>query len=225
MTPCVPGRHTHQHGMTLVSLMVGTALSLLLAVVMLQLFKTVTRTSLQAQADAAVDTQWTSALLTAGMAVQAAGFGLESAQETRDFAWLGDAKLDGLQLSGTVQTLPAARALDGQAGAAFVWRSKPTFDSATTQCTALFAAPGQGLTLLWSSADCPAQLNSTQWQRAQALGPELRLSLRADWQTCTPMGRTWGTLADTAHVLLQITMVSSGQLAMTDNFCLSNLSP
>lgn len=221
-----------ERGITLISLMVGSTISLLLVAAMLQLFKSVIHTSADAGKDAKVDSQLTSALLTAGLVIQKAGFGIDSASEGTDFIWLMPAMLEGQQLSGThTQPLPALAANPGaNTHAALIWRNKNQVHDTSTRCEALYIAPISAnesfvnLYHLQSSGNCPATLQSAQWSEVRALASGVQLSLQVAWKECTPMGHTTGTQTLVKHVLVQINATSSSGIKLAENYCLRNFS-
>lgn len=71
-----------QHGMTLVSLMIGTVLSMLTILAMLALYKNLIQVAVEATQDASHDGGLASALLTAQMELAGAGFGLKENADT-----------------------------------------------------------------------------------------------------------------------------------------------
>lgn len=224
---------SRQKGISLISLMVGTTISLFLAIAMLQLFKSVTKISTTAQQDAVNDSQITAALLASGFALQAAGFGIAQPTLGTDLELLGTASLQGTQLSGTAITVTeqfnTAQASDGFA---LAWRSLPSLGASTSQCHALYAparnaggnAPGYtaGLYLLQSQNGCPENLHNAQWRTVRTLADGVDFVLQASQQTCTPLGHTNGGKAPSTHLLVQISTRSSAGLALSEHYCLRN---
>lgn len=223
-----------EHGITLISLLVGTTISLLLVTGMLQLFKSVIRTSSDAGQDAKSDTQLTSALLTTGMVIHNAGFGIDGASEGTDFIWLKPAMLTGQQLSGTNMALLQELELDPTPStqAALIWRKKNHVNDSNTRCEALYIAPISDnatelrvhLYHLESSSNCPQNLQSIQWDAVRPLGSGMEFSFQVAWEACTPMGHTTFGQTPVRHAVVQINATSSSGIKLTENYCLRNFS-
>ncbi|TBV09061.1 PilW family protein [Phytopseudomonas dryadis] len=143
----------NQHGITLVSLMVGTVLSMLTILAMLALYKNLIQVAVVATKDANHDGQLASALLVAQLELQSAGFGMD----------------------GTVADafyLPTAKP-------ALLWRYRTNPDNpASSWCMGLLDRPSSGgsrtLTLLKKS-NCNDALS------ARSLADDTA-TLKASWQ-------------------------------------------
>lgn len=93
-----------ERGVSLVSLLVGVAISLLAVVVMLGVYRSTTRQTATVSVDTRVDTEKMSALLTIHQALSTAGYGIDSPVIGRDLLLLDDATLVGPVLAGTPST-------------------------------------------------------------------------------------------------------------------------
>ena len=78
--PLPPPAPLRQRGITLISLMTGLAISMVLVLATLMLFQRMVRASTAARIDAQADAQRTAAFLSAGIAAQEAGYGIDAAQ-------------------------------------------------------------------------------------------------------------------------------------------------
>ena len=231
-----------QLGMSLISLMVGAAISLLLAAGMLQLFKTVLRISAEAQLSATHDSELSAALLSSSFVIQGAGFGIQAPEVPRDFVWINNAVRSGqAQLQGSISTPPRISASTTttselpsfEMGSAVIWRSNTVPDSGSSQCEALYApqfSASEGLSVnaglyhFISLLPCPENLQQVTWQNPRPLAEGLHIALHAQWQTCTPMGHTLGGGTTDEHLSVQITATNSAGITLAEVFCLSNYS-
>lgn len=229
-----------QAGLSLISLMVGMAISMFAVLGALALYRSTTQTvfgegglvrsSLQ-------DGQLASGLLSAQIALQGAGYGIVSPATGTHFLLLSNALLnpDTLTLSGTVVTIGAA----AKSGNALVWITNPSLSasSADYRCQGLVSdASTKALYMIQSSAAC--QPLTTQWDKITWLRRSLvdtnvqvqavTLSVQ-NASNCWPFGAVPETIskvaAPTASVAVKLGY--SGSVTGASNTytsCLANLS-
>lgn len=119
---------TRQRGQSLISMLIGLAISLITIAAMLVLYKTLINVSTNASRAAVRDGQVSAALLGAQMDLQSAGFGV--------------AATDALSTRLAIST-------DGKQ---VVWRNKANITDATYQCSGLLLVDGSGLYALPAKA-------------------------------------------------------------------------
>ena len=223
-----------ERGMSLVSLLVGAAIGLVVAIAVLQLFKTVTQITRVAKKDTAQDSHLSSALLTSGLMLQSAGFGIEDPTYTRDLLLLTQAQWHNQELTGTAYVLNGGSLPPPDSGYALIWRSNPSIFNTHSFCEALFApASAQddrpvGLYHLQTAASdssCASQIQSAQWVQAHALATGQAFAIEVSRQPCTPLGHTRSGLAPNKHLLVRISANSSAGIVVSENYCLSNFEP
>ena len=217
--PCLAPRRRALRGMTLVSLMVGTALSLLVVAAMLLVFRSVVRTTVQARQGAGLDAQRTSALLAAGAWMQEAGFGVADARAGQQLLVLSNARLQDGRLAGDV----ASGAPRG--GNALVWEARV---EGVLQCRGLYAPAAGGLQRLGPvpCADGVAAAWSTlAWSPAVVADAEgaaalFELELLGEAGACGPFGIPSGQ----GRARVQLRMASSAGVDLRESQCLFNLA-
>ena len=215
--PLPPPAPLRQRGITLISLMTGLAISMVLVLATLMLFQRMVRASTAARMDAQADAQRSAAFLSAGIAVQEAGYGIDAAQADTHLVVLTGAALAGSALSGT----PAAQ---GVIGNAVVWAENAT---GTPRCSALLAPSGsdQGSLLKLGPVACAdaAAFASLAWI-ALPLSEAPAAPVAISWQAaaCSPFGITAGTGAN--KVLLTLSADNSNGVALETSQCLANVS-
>ena len=221
-----------QLGLSMISLMVGLMLGLLSTVAAMALFRTVVQNAVGAQDNLAQDTVVSSAMLTAQLEVQKAGYGIEdvtdncaatatsspSGTTNVDLRMFTGATLSGSRVSGTDVTIAAAQ----RNGNALLWRWR---EAGADRCAGLVAADG-GLQFL-QRANCPglASANTIDWTVTPLIpagrldGPAaVAFSARADM--CWPYGK--GVPA--RGVVLTLTAGnSSAALQTAYTLCLPNI--
>ena len=215
--PLPPTAPLRQRGITLISLMTGLAISMVLVLATLMLFQRMVRATTAARMDAQADAQRSAAFLSAGIAAQEAGYGIDAAQAGTHLVVLTNAALDGSTLSGTSVSL-------GATGNAVVWAENAT---GARRCSALLAPSGSGQgglrklgpvlcadaaafhALAWTAlplSDAPAAPVTITWREA----------------ACTPFGIAAGTGAP--KVLLTLTAANSNGVVLETSQCLANVS-
>ena len=232
--PLPPPAPLRQRGITLISLMTGLAISMVLVLATLMLFQRMVRATTAARIDAQADAQRTAAFLSAGIAAQEAGYGIDAAQVGTHLVVLEDAKLDGSTLSGTLAS-PGTPASPGDIGNAVVWAENAT---GTQRCSALLApslSDKGGLRKL-GPVTCAnaAAFSDLAWTTALPLmdapttpvadpptAPLVAITWRA--AACTPFGIAAGTGAD-EKVLLTLTAANSNGVVLETSQCLANVS-
>lgn len=208
----------NQRGFTLISLMVGTVLSMLTIIAMLALYKNLVQVAVDATQDANHDGGLASALLTAQLELQSAGFGME------------ETATDIIRLSNNAESTY------------ILWRSK-NLDSSQTSYNGLLAREhpekteqkNRTLTLLHqpNCSSYPSATDSTLagWAtiiNLAILAPETSvLFSRTDPPKCS----NFSVSNDFKHPLITITAMSSSALANSAGdglrirytVCLSNI--
>ena len=225
--PLPPPAPLRQRGITLISLMTGLVISMVLVLATLMLFQRMVRASTAARMDAQADAQRAAAFLSAGIAAQEAGYGIDAAHAGTHLVVLKDAKLDGSTLSGTSVSL-------GATGNAVVWAENAT---GGPRCSALLApslSDKGGLRKLGPvPCDNAAAFATLAWTTALPLldaptapdadapaAPLVAITWRA--AACTPFGIAAGTGAP--KVLLTLTAANSNGVVLETSQCLANVS-
>lgn len=193
--------HPSQRGVTLVSLLVGLLVALFVILSLLATYRSVIRSIFGSApgtgdgmvAKARLDGDLSSAILSAQLALQDAGFGITGASANNEFIALSEAALSsrsGGTLSGSAQPLAAAAV----SATAVVWASNPALASDKTQyrCQALLWSPG-----------------------ADSLGGELRL-LTAQGN-CQPLASRWNAVQWTAQTLIPAEVNAHGVSLVAQN--------
>ena len=221
--PLPPPAPLRQRGITLISLMTGLAISMVLVLATLMLFQRMVRATTAARSDAQADAQRTAAFLSAGIAAQEAGYGIDAAQAGTHLVVLKDAKLDGSTLSGTLAS-PGTPASPGDIGNAVVWAENAT---GARRCSALLAPSGSGQGGLRKLGPVPcadaAAFSALAWT-ALPLSDAPAAPVAVTWQAaaCTPFGIAAGTGAP--KVLLTLTAANSNGVVLETSQCLANVS-
>ncbi|NKF21176.1 PilW family protein [Solimonas marina] len=154
-----------QHGVTMISLLTGMAISMIGIVSMLSLYKNLIYQTVASAQRSGHDGEIAAGLLTAQIELQGAGYGVATAsgaaKSNTDFIVVSGATLDAqLKLHGTALTIGSSAV----SGNAIVWGDNPTLSA--YRCNALIVSDG-GLTLLRATSGCAAATDwaSAQWQR------------------------------------------------------------
>ena len=226
--PLPPPAPLRQRGITLISLMTGLVISMVLVLATLMLFQRMVRASTAARMDAQADAQRSAAFLSAGIAAQEAGYGIDAAQAGTHLVVLTSAALADSALSGTPASL-------GATGNAVVWAENAT---GARRCSALLAPSGSGQGGLRKLGPVPcadaAAFSTLAWTTVLPLmdapttpvadpptAPLVAITWRA--AACTPFGIAAGTGAD-EKVLLTLTAANSNGVVLETSQCLVNVS-
>ena len=236
--PLPPPAPLRQRGITLISLMTGLVISMVLVLATLMLFQRMVRASTAARIDAQADAQRTAAFLSAGIAAQEAGYGIDAAQAGTHLVVLEDAKLDGSTLSGTSVSQGRTPNIVDHNGYAVVWAENAT-GTPQPRCSALLApSPSDkgGLRKL-GPVTCAnaAAFSDLAWTTALPLmdaptapvaDPPTAPLVTITWReaACTPFGIAAGTGAP-EKVLLTLTAANSNGVVLETSQCLANVSP
>ena len=229
--PLPPPAPLRQRGITLISLMTGLAISMVLVLATLMLFQRMVRATTAARIDAQADAQRSAAFLSAGIAAQEAGYGIDAAQAGTHLVVLTNAALADSALSGTPASL-------GATGNAVVWAENATGATGDPLCSALLApslSDKGGLRKLGPVTCANAAAFSTlEWTTALPLldapttpvadpptAPLVAITWRA--AACTPFGIAAGTGAP-EKVLLTLTADNSNGVQLETSQCLVNVS-
>lgn len=230
-------RHA-QYGLSLIGLMVGLVISMLAILAAMTLYRSTVKTVYGEQGlvkGAVQDGQLASGLMSAQVAMQAAGYGISAAKVGSHLLLLKDAGLsaDGTSLSGTPITIGSA-ALTGNA-LIWVYDDDPFTAGNNPRCQALFSDPRtRALYLLQSSAACEpltTQWNKIDWVRHTLIEASVMpqaVSLRASTGSdCWPFGGLPETISSfsppTASVSVQLSYAGSVQgSSNTYTSCLAN---
>lgn len=209
-----------QRGFTLISLMVGTVISLLSILAMLSLYKNLVYSSVTSIQSASQDGQVAAALLTAQRELMNGGFwsGSATARATSDidnnFVLLSGATLSNGTLTGTATaqtnfpTLTSA-APNGTTGNAIVW-SYQTSSTATASCAGLLVGNGALLSISGGSNCTQAsQWGSATWTSTTLItAGQGSTPFSVGFATCWPYGRS----TDTAYRLQVILSANNSTL-------------
>ena len=235
--PLPPPAPLRQRGITLISLMTGLVISMVLVLATLMLFQRMVRATTAARIDAQADAQRTAAFLSAGIAAQEAGYGIDAAQAGTHLVVLEDAKLDGSTLSGTSVGQGRPPNIVDHKGYAVVWAEKATGATGDPRCSALLApslSDKAGLrklgpvtcadasdfsTLAWTTA-LPLMDAPTAPDADAPAAPLVTITWRE--AACTPFGIAAGTGAP--KVLLTLTAANSNGVVLETSQCLANVS-
>ena len=234
--PLPPPAPLRQRGITLISLMTGLAISMVLVLATLMLFQRMVRATTAARIDAQADAQRTAAFLSASIAAQEAGYGIDAAQAGTHLVVLKDAKLTGSALAGE-RASPGDS--PGDIGNAVVWAENAT-GTPQPRCSALLApslSDKGGLRKLGPvPCDNAAAFSDLDWTATVlplmdapttpvADPPAAPLVAITWWQpaACTPFGIAAGTGAP-EKVLLTLTAANSNGVVLETSQCLANVS-
>ncbi len=229
-----------QTGLSLVSLMVGMAISMFAVLGALALYRSTTQTvfgegglvrsSLQ-------DGQLASGLLSAQIALQGAGYGITAPASGTHLLLLSNALLnpDSLTLTGTVVPIGAA----AKSGNALVWVANPglSANSADYRCLGLVSdATTRAFYMIQSSAACQpltTQWNKITWLRrtlvdANVQAQPVTLGVQ-NASNCWPYGAVPKTISsfDPPAASVMVRLGYSGSVTGASNTyssCLANLS-
>ena len=217
---------TRQRGTTLISLMIGLAISMIVVLATMMLFQRTSRVTGEARRDAQADAQRSAAFLAANMALQEAGYGINAAQTGTHLVVLRGAQLTGTALTGTPVAVGATD------GTAVVWAENTT---GTTRCSGLLASNGNepaGLRKL-GPATCTDASNfaAVAWS-SQALS-KTPVTFKWEAASCSSFGiapitpastPASGAGAGTQQVLLTLSSVNSNGVTLQTSQCLTNIS-
>lgn len=218
--PLPPPAPLRQRGITLISLMTGLAISMVLVLATLMLFQRMVRATTAARMDAQADAQRSAAFLSASIAAQEAGYGIDAAQVGTHLVVLTNAALADSVLSGTPASL-------GATGNAVVWAENAT---GARRCSALLAPSGSGQGGLRKLGPVPcadaSAFATLAWRTELPLmdaptAPVVTITWRE--AACTPFGIAAGTGAP-EKVLLTLTADNSNGVQLETSQCLVNVS-
>lgn len=191
-----------QQGITMVSLLVGLAISMLCLIALLTLFRTVVFTSVDSRKSSILDTQLQNSLTTVQMLAQNAGFGY---------------------LPATTNIVEVSSITSITNDPAVLWRYDHDVDTTTASICQGVTYTGNALILLRStcSYDLPLVADTT-WTKDSTLasfstGTTITFDL-VD-QTCAP----YGSSIVTGNKVLEITASNSTGASMKFPVCLSNI--
>ena len=223
--PLPPTAPLRQRGITLISLMTGLAISMVLVLATLMLFQRMVRATTAARIDAQADAQRTAAFLSAGIAAQEAGYGIDAAQAGTHLVVLTNAALDGSTLSGTSVSQGRTPNIVDHNGYAVVWAENAT---GARRCSALLApslSDKGGLRKLGPVPCADAAAFSALAWTALPLSDAPAAPVTITWRAaaCTPFGIAAGTGAD-EKVLLTLTAANSNGVVLETSQCLANVS-
>ncbi len=193
----------NQQGITLVSLLVGLAISMLCLMALLALFRTVIHTSVDARKSSVLDTQLQNSLTTVQVLVQNAGFGYPA--------------------STVPNIVEVASIADVTANKAILWRWDPDVDSTTGSICQGITYTENALILLKKtcSYNLPLTTGST-WERDSTLASfptGTTITFELEDQTCAP----YGSAIIKGTKVLNITASDSTGTTIKFPVCLSNI--
>lgn len=128
-----------QHGVTLISLLIGLVISMIAVLGVTTLFRTVLKNNTEASVSAQITAERASAFLITDMHLHDAGYGVDGSADS-NLLLLSSALLEGSSLSGTPH-LPSSWGNEKN-GNALIWRFKNGLDSTNTSCAGLFLKEG-----------------------------------------------------------------------------------
>lgn len=197
-----------QKGFNLISLMMGTTISLISMLAMLSLYKNLVGISVVSIQDAKQDGQIAASLLTAEQELRNAGFRIDPdavAISDRIVLLDGAALSNGL-LAGNAVTLSATAAT----GNAMVWIYK-TATNGNASCAGLLVQDGQ-LSRLQSASGCTqlSQRSSTSWVATPLIeSGQTAEFFSARYANCWPFGKTAEAAGSTTRVQVTMTAITS----------------
>ena len=219
-----------QRGFSLVSLMVGTVVSMIVVVAMVAVYKVTLHLSVSAAQDARSDGQTASALLIAQMALQNAGFGVADAvygcpaggSATGVVCVFGDARFAGNKVVGTSKAV-------GQAGNAVIasWKTAANLYGCAMLIYDTAYNDGMG-GLLYATTTAASLCNAdTAWptpsmlvlDRASTENGNRPVGIVVEDKACSSFG-----IFGSGSLLLTIAGVKSDKLQSIGSVCLVNLS-
>ncbi|MBY6064990.1 PilW family protein [Pseudidiomarina sediminum] len=146
-----------QHGITLVSLLVGLMITSIVVVAMMTVYQTSVRAMVKSSESARVQSESLATLLTTHMSLQGAGFGVppsELADEPRSVIDIG---------MGTLTN--SGRLMPFGTGTALVWRigsdTNNDFIPDSFQCEGLYVSPSSGIVQLVGQGSCSSARSNT----------------------------------------------------------------
>lgn len=199
----------NQQGITLVSLLVGLAISMLCLMALLALFRTVIHTSIDARKSSVLDTQLQNSLTTVQVLVQNAGFGYPASTSTAP------------------NIVEVASIADVTANKAILWRWDPDVDRTTGSICQGITYTENALILLKKtcSYNLPLTTGST-WEKDSTLayfptGTTITFELKDQPlnKPCAP----YGSAIITGIKVLKITASDSTGTTIKLPVCLSNI--
>ncbi|MDH1767666.1 hypothetical protein N5D37_18940 [Comamonas aquatica] len=205
-------RHPRWAGVTLISLLVGLAISMMVILAALGLFQRMVKTTVDARKDAQSNAQRNASFLSAGLLVQSAGFGIADAVWGTHGMVLEDLEWDAASLKLTGQN-----STDGQ-GNAVVWSDNI---SGVSQCRLLWskitpptqnkADPAGSDLRLFGPEPCvdATEWRSLEWHEVRHVSwtPNTAVTMQQDEATCVPFGVK---VPDTQQV--RITLIAAKQV-------------
>jgi len=193
----------NQQGITLVSLLVGLAISMLCLMALLALFRTVIHTSVDARKSSVLDTQLQNSLTTVQVLVQNAGFGYPA--------------------SSVPNIIEVASIEDVTANKAILWRWDPDIDTTTKSICQGITYTENALILLKKTCSYNLSLTTgSTWEKDSTLasfpiGTTITFELKD--QTCAP----YGSAIIKGSKVLNITTNYSTGTSIKFPVCLSNI--
>lgn len=201
-------------GVTLISLLVGMAISMMVILAALGLFQRMVKTTVEARKDAQFNAQRNASFVSAGLLVQSAGFGIVDAVWGKHGMLLQNLVWDAgsLKLTGQNST-------DGQ-GNAVVWSDNI---SGVSQCRLLWSPAQVGGLRMLGPVACTDATNwaSLPWGTPYSLDrvPQGTITLVQSKATCAPFGI--GPATD--QVWLAFNASSSNGQSLSTSVCLTNM--
>lgn len=235
--------HRRQQGLSLVELMVGMVISLITALAMLSVYKTVAKVTAESKLGGNIDGQIAVGLLTADKTLQSAGYkGGDTAATTSvyssDLLLIQNATLAGSTLTGTAYgTPPTTTAVIGNA---LIWQVN---SSGTYELQGIYAPTTGGLIMIKSSTavtTSPSAISSSWSGAAWTSQPlvtapsttipsamnaglsTISISYTGATTKCQPFGSTSNTTGGSYVVTINTTGYSGNQQAIQSTTCLIN---
>lgn len=206
-----------QHGLSLISLMVGLTISMIVILATLMLFQRTIRVTAEARRDAQADAQRSAGFLSAGIAVQEAGYWIEDAKLGRELIVLKNADFNGSTLSGSPAGL-------GESGNAVVWAEKST---GLVRCSALLALDSEdaGGILKLGPVSCTdvTLFSDLTWTVKRLTDfPSASISIMLQNSECSPFGILNTAAPDKIRIIFS--SPNSNGVVLKSSHCLLNIS-
>lgn len=221
--PAARPRSPESSGFTLVGLLVALLISLLLTIAMLLAFKNVTHATTAARIGAQQDDRILSSLLSAGLTLHDAGFGIEQARfGTHVQVFAGAGMSGGAFTSGTAQqgTQGAGTVQLSVTGNAIIWQQDT---GSGMQCAGLYAPAGGGMLRLNPvSCSVPGTLVTPGSGTSLAPASTGRITIVLDKLAAASPCSPFGIPDKSGHLLIRLSAAGSTGNELSESLCLMN---
>lgn len=215
----------NKKGFTLISLLVGMAISLIIIVALMSLYRTVVQASNSSITRANVNGSLNNSILVAQNMLQQAGYGISYSSTTTitsNLILLKSATFNGSTLSGQAVTLPTSQGSSSVSGNAVIWGwVEPS--TSTYYCQGLLFYNNALYQLNATSCSSASNWSSTAWTYniLVTTGLATTSNFVAAYNTCSNYGSNY--VASTPIITIN-PVYSDGEVNNTSSsVCLSNL--